>query len=103
MVSHLAIHSPFTQATDACLTAQFGQLLLSVCDACYVCLALWFQLQVCQGESNVSRLYNPLAAVLLLQAGYNILVPYLNKRSKYVFLDIPSVPAPQRRLRVRFS
>ena len=37
MVSHLAIHSSCTQVTDAYLTAQFGQLLLSVCDAGYFC------------------------------------------------------------------
>ena len=75
MVSHLAIHSSFTQVTDAYLTAQFGQLLLSVCDAGYACLAVWFRLPVCQGGSNVSRLYNPLAAVLFL---FHIRIKVLN-------------------------
>ena len=75
MVFHLAIHSPFTQATDACLAAQFGRSPLSVCDACSVCLAVWFRLHVCQGESNVSRLYHPRAAVLLLLEAYTILDP----------------------------
>jgi hypothetical protein len=40
-VSHLTMHSSFTPAADACPTAQFGQVVLSECDASSVCLAVY--------------------------------------------------------------
>ena len=82
-VSHLTMHSSFTPTSDACPTAQFGQVVLSECDACFSCLAVWFRLQVCYCGSNVSRLDHPRAAVLLLHEVSTLLVPYWKKRSNF--------------------